>query len=152
LKKPFELALWMVMTLWQLMTRECGKLLFTLGNKLNLYFLTIPISKLPKEQYCWRIVSFLQSHCSQRHLKCNFLSGKLFSLISFVNANLIQNFFWKLFYNVKMIINPMVTCTKKLFCEKVENSEKSSEASKIQNGQFEKRRFRDSISPSSGPT
>jgi hypothetical protein len=38
------------------------------------------------------------------------------------------------------------------FCEKVENSGKSSEALKIQNGQFENRRFRDSISPSSGPT
>jgi hypothetical protein len=40
-----------------------------------------------------------------------------------------------------------------LLCEKVGNSEKSSEALKIQNGQFEKkRRFWDSISPSSGPT
>jgi hypothetical protein len=34
----------------------------------------------------------------------------------------------------------------------VGNSEKTSEALKIQNGQFEKRRFRDSISASSGPT
>jgi hypothetical protein len=42
-----------------------------------------------------------------------------------------------------------LACLKNIFREKVENSE----ALNIQNGQFEKnKRFRDSISPSSGPT